>query len=44
MPRVCWSRLSVDEISGPIGNAEQFNLGTLLIPRTFAVGVRFSFD
>jgi iron complex outermembrane receptor protein len=27
-----------------VGNAEQFNLGTLLIPRTFAVGVRFSFD
>ena len=27
-----------------VGNADQFNLGTLLIPRTFAVGVRYSFN
>ena len=27
-----------------VGNADQFNLGTVLIPRTFAVGVRYSFN
>ncbi|MGK6321418.1 TonB-dependent receptor [Sphingomonas sp. DT-204] len=27
-----------------VGNPEQFNLGTVLIPRTFAIGVRYSFD
>lgn len=27
-----------------VGNADQFNLGTLLIARTFALGVRFKFD
>lgn len=26
------------------GNETQFNLGTLLIPRTFAIGVRYTFD
>lgn len=26
------------------GNQDQFNLGTLLIPRTFAIGVRYTFD
>lgn len=29
---------------GDVGNADQFNLGTVLIPRTFALGVRYSFD
>ena len=29
---------------GDAGNPDQFNLGTLLIPRTFAIGVRYSFD
>jgi len=27
-----------------VGNADQFNLGTLQLARTFAVGVRFTFD
>jgi TonB-dependent receptor len=26
-----------------VGNAEQYNLGTTLLPRTFAVGVRYTF-
>jgi len=27
-----------------VGNAEQFNLGTTLLPRTFALGIRYTFD
>ncbi|NML93849.1 TonB-dependent receptor [Novosphingobium olei] len=29
---------------GDVGNADQFNLGTTLLARTFALGVRFKFD
>jgi iron complex outermembrane receptor protein len=29
---------------GDVGNPEQFNSSTLLIDRTFALGVRFKFD
>lgn len=29
---------------GNVGDPARFNLGTLLIPRTFALGVRYSFD
>ncbi|WP_067732552.1 TonB-dependent receptor [Novosphingobium naphthalenivorans] len=29
---------------GDVGNAQQFNLGTLQLARTFAVGARFTFD
>lgn len=29
---------------GSAGNSEQFNLGTLLLERSFALGVRFKFD
>jgi len=29
---------------GNVGNPEQFNSSTLLIDRTFALGVRFKFD
>lgn len=29
---------------GNVGDADKYNLGTVLIPRTFALGVRYSFD
>ena len=29
---------------GDVGNQDQYNLGTVLVPRTFAIGVRYSFN
>ena len=29
---------------GDVGNPEMFNTGTTILPRTFAIGARFTFD